>query len=240
MSADRPKKRRTAGEYAERDLAILMHIFRYGLGLNAVIGHAFLGGNEPGHVLRRFAAANLVTLESGVIPGGLSYATLTPTGGKEIGRTVKAKKPGSAALDLAIATAFYAVLSADKRRRYRLLPAELVALSSGLPPNVVHVLSDEEDHPAVLRVQLAAAGKPAKVREKTLAFLERATADRLTAGWIHAKELGVVVLGHTPQRVEQLQKAFDAEERFSGYRVEIALGPTAETLVTCLRQRKDK
>ncbi len=238
-AADRPKKRRrTANEYARTRLAVLRHIYRYGIGLAAVIELAFMGGKSAGHVLRRFAAAGLVTLESGVIPGGLSYATLTPAGGKAIGRVVKAKKPGSAALDLYVATAFYAVLSADNRRRYRLLPAEIKELSPGLPPNVVHVLSDDEDHPAVLRVQLAASGKPARVRDNAVAFFEKAKAEKSTADWVESKELGLVLLGHSPARVLQLQRAIKADTRLKDYLVEVALGPTAETLAERLRERR--
>lgn len=232
-------RRRKADEYRSRDVAVLNHVYRYGIGLNGVLSKAFFGGEAAGHVVRRFAAKNWLAVENAVIPGGISYGTLTPTGGKEIGRTVKAKKLGAVALDLAIAAAFFSVL-ATKERRYRLLPEEIKGLKAGLPPNVPYVVTEEFGVPVILRLQLAMNHKPAKVRDKTAELLAKAETNPKSAQLIHSKQLGIAVLGQTPEQVSKLEAAFSEDERFEGIRLVIGLGPTAETLAASLRQVRGK
>ncbi|QEG36216.1 hypothetical protein [Bythopirellula goksoeyrii] len=232
--------RRKAAEYAARDLAVLRHVYRNGVALNATVSESLFGGKEAGHVFRRFGDRNWLNVQGMDLPGGLSYATLTAAGGKEIGREIKPKQPGPVALDAAIAVAYYCLLEKPGSRRYRLLPEEMKTLKAGLAANVPHIVTEEFGEPVVLRVFQATTGKPAAVRNKALSFFERALADKRQAAWVRSGQLGLVLLGHTPERVAQLEKSLAADARFGGYKVQVGLGPTAETLARCLRERRKK
>ncbi len=234
----RSPHRRKAAEYRERDLAALRHVFRYGLGLNPTLSGALLGGKEAGHVLRRFGDKNWLTMHKAALPGGITYGTLTAIGAKEIGRQFKPKPLGAVALDTALSVAYYCTLSDPLTRRYRLMPEELKSLSLGLAVNVPHVVTEEFGEPVVLRIQNATTGKMAAVRKKAAEFLERASTDKRMAPWIRTKDLGLVLLGQTPERVQQLEQAVAADESLTNYRVTVGLGPTAETLAKCLRAKR--
>ncbi len=233
---DRFPHRRKAAEYRERDLAVLRHVFRYGLGLNPMLSAALLGGKEAGHVLRRFGDKNWLVMQRAALPGGITYGTLTAQGAKEIGRQLKPKPLGAVALDTALSVAFYCTLS--DARRYRLLPEEIKNLCPGLAVNVPHVVTEEFGPSVVLRIQNATVGKMAAVRKKAAEFFDKASTEKRTAPWIRTQDLGLVLLGQTPQRVLQLEQAIAADETFASYRITVGLGPVAETLAKCLRAKR--
>jgi len=233
-----PPPRRKAAEYRERDLAVLRNAYRYGIVMNATVSAAILAGKEAGHVLRRFGDRNWLSMHSAAIPGGVSYGTLTAQGGKEIGVQLKPKPLGAVALDTALAVAYYCTVAGGTVRRYRLLGAEVRKIAAALPVNVPHVVTEELAEPVVLRVQQAATGKMSAVRTKALSTLEKLAAETSCASLIRSRLLGLVVLGHTPERVNQLQKAVNSDSLLSDYRVVVGLGPTAETLAKCLRAGK--
>ena len=237
MSTPAPRPNRCSqAEYAERDGAVLRYIWRNRVGLNAVLSARFFDGKQAGHVLRRFAAKGWLRLESGKIPGGISVAVLTASGGRQIGREVRPKALGAVGLDLAIATSFFAAIDAPKGiRRFRLLPSELHDLCKGFVQNVPHVWTDEGGEPAVLRVQLAASGTPREVRRKTHELVQKLHGDRDVASWLNSGHYGLALLGHTRERVRQLTDAVSRDKRFEGVRIVVGLGPTVETLAKVLR-----
>lgn len=241
---DKPNRRRKADEYAERDRAILRDAWRHQVLIAALVSKRFLGGKQAGHVLRRFEAKGWLALETAAIPGGVTYATLTAAGGREIGVAHRPRPMGAARLNASVAVAASCVLDAPEGAwRMRMTPQEVNALGGGFAANTPHVITnefggcaDEELRPVVLRVQQAASGKPKTVRDKAAEFLDKALANDKTAPWVEAQEYGLVVLAHTPERVVQLKDVFAGDERFSGKRVVVGLGPTTETLATTLRR----
>lgn len=241
MTAPAPNRRRTAAEYASRDLAVLRDVHRYGVGLNALLAHRCFGGKEAGHVMRRLEAKGWVELHSAEIPGGVSYVTLTAAGGREIGRSVTPKPLSAVGFDAAVAVSWHCVFGGQKGTSRRLLPEESKSLLAGLATNSPHVLeTDDRGRHRVLRVQLAAAGKPKQHRDRADRFFKRAVADLHTGPWADSGDLGLLVLGHTPQRVEQLGAAFDTDERFGDRHVVVALGPTTGTVAACLREQRNR
>ena len=176
-------------------------------------------------------------MQKAALPGGITYGTLTASGAKEIGRQLKPKPLGAVALDTALSVAYYCTLS-DPLRRYRLLPEEIKTICSGLAVNVPHVVTSEFGEPVVPRIQNATTGKMAAVRKKAAEFLDKASTDKRTAPWIRTKDLGLVLLGQTPERVQQLEQAIAADDTFANYRITAGLGPTAATLAKCLRARR--
>lgn len=233
MSAPR---RPTAAEYRLRDLAALRLIHRHGVGINATVSAALLEGKEAGHVLRRFESRNWVELHAGALPGGITYVTLTPAGGKEIGLELKPKSLGAVALDLALGSAFYCCLDQPQAGRQRLLPTEVAARAPMLPANIPHVLTREfGDSPAVLRVQAAATGKPSGVVKKAVDVVQRWRRDERTAPLLRSRALGIALLCPTRERVAQIQTKVVADERLAGVPISVGLGPTAATLAACIR-----
>jgi len=187
----------------------------------------------------RFAAKGWLQLESGKIPGGVSYAMLTASGGREIGREIKPKPLSAVSLDLAISVGTFCVFDAAKsNRRFRLLPQELAKLGNHFAQNVPHVWTDEFDTPAVLRVQLAATGTPREVRRKVSELIDKTLASKDATAWLRSQQFGLAILGHTPERVAQLRRAFENDSRFSDYRIVVGLGATSETLAQVLRKRR--
>lgn len=235
---DRSPTRRKAAEYRDRDLAVLRFAFRFGVVVNATLSQTILVGKEAGNVMRRFGDRNWLSLHTAAIPGGITYGTITAQGAKEIGKSLKPKPLGTVALDTYLAVSYYCTLADAGVRRYRLSRAEIRALDLRLATNVPHVVSKEFEAPCVLRVQMAAAGKPATIRQKVVERFEQWTADKRTAAWVLAQDLGVLLLGHTPDRVNQLKQVIGSEKRLAGYHVVVGLGPTSETLASTLRARR--
>ncbi|QDV73659.1 hypothetical protein [Botrimarina mediterranea] len=243
-AADNPNRRRKAEEYAERDLAVLRHVLRYQAAVAATVSKRFLEGKQAGHVLRRYEAKGWITLQTAAIPGGVSYATLTPAGGREIGVTVRPKAMSGAGLDAAMAVACFCVLeAAEGVRRTRLKPQEVNELDGGFAANTPHLVTDEfddgkEEVPRIvlLRVLVAASGKPKTIRDKADEVFRKTLANAKVRPWVQSQDFGLAVVGHTPERVEQLQDAFDGDRRFDGRRVVIGLGPTTATLAKVLRR----
>ncbi len=223
-----------AAEYAARDLAILWFALRYGIALNCTVSAAIFEGLECGHVLRKLSDRGWLERYSGALPGGLSYFRLTPKGGQQIGVDVKPKSLGAVALNGAIATSAFCVVDGGGVRQ-RILPNELAAVSGALPGNVPHVVTTELGEPAVLRVQFAASGKTKEVRKKAAAFVTKSRSDVRLAPQIATAQLGVAILGHTPERVAELANAFAVDDRFSGVPTVVGLGPVSATLASCLR-----
>jgi len=249
MSAPAANRRRTAAAYASRDLAVLRYVDRYGVGLNALLGERFFGGKEAGHVMRRLEAKGWVELHSAEIPGGVSYVTLTVAGGREVGRDVQPKRLGAVALDTAIAVAWRCAFPAVEGVSRRLTPAEVKRLGARLAANAPHLLTTDGlrkdglttgkgGRNRVMRVQLAASGKPSAVKDRADGFFRKAKLDARLSSWVESGDLGLVVLGHTAQRVAQLQGVFAGDERFAGCRLVVALGPTSGTVAACLRERR--
>lgn len=245
-TADPPTaRRRAAAEYAERDRAILRQVWRDHVAVAATVSKRFLEGKQAGHVLRRFEAKGWLALETAAIPGGVTYATLTASGGREIGVTHRPRPMGGARLDAALAVATFCTLDArDGVRRTRLTPQEINGFAAGFAANTPHVLTDEfaagdEESlkPVVLRVQLAATGKPKAIRDKVAEILAKAEANPKSQVWVTASDYGVAVLGHTPERVLQLESALGGDKRFNGKRVVIGLGASTESLARCLRRK---
>ena len=235
-----PQRRPTAAEYSARDLAICRFAYRYGVVLNCLVNLAIFYGKECGHVLRRLTDRNWLESHPQVLPGGLSFFRLTSQGGKQIGFELKPKKLGAVALDSAIATAFFAVIDAGRGVRQRVTPKELAAINKALPGNVPHVLTTEFEEPAILRVQLAAQGKTKDVKKKAADFFKKSRADDRLAPWLQSKQLGLTIVGHTPERVAELKRVFESDERFYEERIVVGLGPTAETLARCLRTLRNQ
>ncbi|QDV74551.1 hypothetical protein [Botrimarina mediterranea] len=171
MSISRPpstsNRRRPAEQYAERDRAMLRATLRYQVLVAAMASAKFLEGKQAGHVLRRFEAKGWLQLETAAIPGGVTYATLTAVGAREVGVTYRPRPLGAARLDAALAVAGFCLLDAgNAKSRTRLTPQEVNRLDAGLAANVPHVLTDEfaaagggEPSLVVLRVLLASSGK---------------------------------------------------------------------------------
>lgn len=240
-----PGRRRTADEYADRDRAMLCAILRYQVLVGAMASAQFLNGKEAGHVLRRFAAKGWLELETAAIPGGVTYATLTAAGGREIGVTHRVRPMSAARLDAALAVGGFCLLDADcPTGRVRLTAQEINRIDAGLAANVPHVLTDEfvgddEDNPSavLLRVVVAATGKPKVVCEKVAEVFRKAVANPKCRPFVTSGDLGIAILGHTPQRVAQLKDAIGRDKRFAGERVFVGLGPTSESLAAVSLRR---
>lgn len=233
--------RRQAVEYAGRDRAILRFVRRLQAVVAAAVSARFLEGKQAGHVLQRLAAKGWVSLESAAIPGGVSYVTLTSQGGKEIGVALKPKPMSGGRLDTALAVGGYCFLEENTGwRRRRLLPEELHQLAAGFAANMPHVVTSEFGEPVVLRAQLAANGKPKAVLTKAAETFDKISEDPSGRAWTNTLQYGVVLLGHTPERVAQLQAAADGDGRFSDKRLVVGLGPTSETLASVLRQGRKR
>ena len=236
-----PPPRRQASEYAERDRAILRFTWRLQAVVAAAVSARFLEGKQSGHVLRRFEARGWLSLESAAIPGGVSYATLTASGGKEIGKIVKPRPMSGTRLDVALAVGGYCFLEENPHwRRRRLAPEEIHGLGGDFAANVPHVLTNEFGNPVVLRVQQAATGKPQVVLAKALETFDTVVSAPKGEAWVRSLAYGIVLLGHTTQRVRQLQEAVKRDRRFQGKRLVVGLGPTSETLAAVLRERRKR
>ncbi len=153
---------------------------------------------------------------------------------------VRPKPMSAVRLDTALAVASFCVLDAKNNGlRFRLLPEEIQQLSEAFAPNVPHVLSEEfGDAPVVLRIRLAAAGKPKVVRDKAFETLSKMAANPEASRWVGSQDFGIALLGHTAERVSQLKASVAADSRFNDLRCIVGLGATAETLAQVVRGRR--
>lgn len=233
--------RPNASQYEERDMAILRHIDRYGLGLMACISKIFMKGQgHAGHIIRRLAAANLVRIEKRALPGNHSYALLTSQGYKRLGKEKKYSPLTANALDNALAVLYWCVLESATVRRYRLSPRQIEALfpAGGCAPNVTHVLTEEFGLPVMLRVYNATASKSSSIAKNVVTFFEESRRDQRVATSLLHKDLGLLVLLPTSERCTQIKRLLSKEPTLSDVRLVLGVGATAATWGTLTRKAK--
>jgi hypothetical protein len=244
MSHDQqPNPRATASQYVERDLAVLRHIDRYGVGLVAAVNRLFTPktGNV-GHILRRLAAEGLLTIAERKIPGNHSYATLTRAGYSKLGKEKTPRVLTTTALDQAISVLYWCVLDSDKIRRFRLSPLQITELfpGGGCAPNVPHVITEEFGVAVVLRVYVAASSKVVAITKNVRQFFEQSRHDQRLSHLITERELGMLVLVNTRERAEQLTVTLDRLNDLAGTRLIVGVGATSATYNALLRRTGGK
>ena len=225
-------------DYEQRDLLLIRQIERDGIGLYEPLGRRYLGGKDAGNAIRKLAAKNWLQIHQRALPGGVSYATLTRQGRRQLGKPDRKVKPlGATALSQAIGLCWYCSLEA--KLRDQLLPSELASLSLGssVPINHPHVMEAFDGQPVVLRAYHALSGASAAKRHAT-SFFEKAENCKTLRPWINSADFGLLVLAPTEQAVAQIEKAFSKQHRFRERRLVIGLGPTADTLASLLRKRR--
>jgi hypothetical protein len=224
-----------------RDMAMLRHVALYGVSLHAAVSELFFDGKSGGQIVKKLADRGLLSLRERAIPGGVSYARLTAAGCTAAGVPKTRSGPlGSAALDLALGILYFSCL--DTRRRYRVERDELVPFFGERHTpmaNVPHVASDELGTPCIFRIYHGtgvASELPARLRQ----VIEKVEQNTAIRPWALTRHYGLAVLGQLRPKVEILRRAIERAGFSQRLPIIVGLGPTAETLSKCLRERGGK
>jgi hypothetical protein len=221
----------------------LEHFAMYGIGLPAVITQLFFDGRQCGHVLKKLAEeGGPLAAFPRALPGGLTYYRLSHRGTALVNAPKERSQPlGSAALDLAIGLAYFCCLAGPARRhraeRKDLLP--FFGDNNTPPANTAHILSDELGHPAIFRVYQA-TGSFGHTVQRVGEHLSQARGFPAIRPWLEAGDFGVCVLVPAAQKVQPCRSALERSGLTRSAAILCGVGPTAETLASELRQRKER
>jgi hypothetical protein len=213
-------------------------IARYRTVIAAAVSQLFFGGvrYQCGNVLNaQSKKGGLFSAHPRSITGGLSRWTLSATGAERLGLPPSIADSGNIDLDLGI---LFACIFSERRRFHRLTIKEVTRLFGPDAPaaNIPHVLGVNDDGSFyVLRVYQAT-----RDLRNTLSRLQDIT-DHITrkktlATWMRDRDYGVLVLVPSMEKLARFKAAIERHPLCRRVRLEIALGPLAETMAAEFRR----
>jgi hypothetical protein len=206
----------------------------------AALSKVFFDGKQAGSVMTAESGENGTFIAyPRWLAGGYSAFTLSPRGCREYGfPKERCETPRAAALDLAIGTLHYCTLS--DARRYLVEHDEVVALLGTQAPasNVTHIWTDERGGPQLLRVYqtLQSPSQTIKRIHSIVAGIKERTVLTL---WARSRLYGLAVLVPSRSQLPTYRRAVERAGIDKYLPIYVDLGPTAETLASELRRKRN-